>query len=151
MNMQYEDWLILYMKALDWAEIYHKGQKDLGGHPYMGHVVRVSDKCSSIQAMIVGLMHDLLEDTHIRVEDLQESGFPDEIINALICLCHVPGVPYDEYIENVSLNELAREVKIHDLEDNMNITRLPNLEGRDVKRLKKYLKAWQYLTKYNKQ
>ena len=56
------------------------------------------------------------------------------------------GEPYDKFIARVKKNTLAVAVKLNDLTDNMDIRRLPYLSDKDVKRLKRYLKAYKQLT-----
>ena len=75
-------------------------------------------------------------------------GFPVHIIDALRCVTKLSdNEPYDEFIERVKTNPLAVAVKINDLTDNMDVRRYKELSDRDVKRLKKYLKAYHELTK----
>lgn len=76
---------------------------------------------------ICGLLHDLIEDTDWTFQDLKKEGFSDEIIKALDCLTKRKDENYTDFIERISKNPLAIKVKINDLEDNMNITRLEKL------------------------
>ena len=73
-------------------------------------------------------------------------GFLAGIINALRCVTKTSeNENYDDFIDRVKKNPLAVAVKINDLTDNMDIRRLPYLSDKDVKRLKKYLKAYKRL------
>ena len=75
-------------------------------------------------------------------------GFPPHIVGALRCVTKLSDdEPYDEFIERVKTNQLAVAVKINDLAHNMDIRRCKELSDWDVKRLKKYLKAYHELTK----
>jgi uncharacterized short protein YbdD (DUF466 family) len=77
---------------------------------------------------------------------LEAEGFAPEIIAALKCVTKISeNEDYDDFIERVKKNPLAVAVKINDLTDNMDIRRLPYLSDKDVKRLKKYLKAYKKL------
>ena len=77
---------------------------------------------------------------------LAEEGFSKEVINALRCVTKISeNENYDDFIERVKKNPLAVAVKINDLSDNMDIRRLPYLSDKDVKRLKKYLRAYKKL------
>ena len=79
-------------------------------------------------------------------ERLEQEGFAPEIIEALRCVTKLsPDEPYDKFIARVKGNSLAVAVKLNDLSDNMDIRRLPYLSDKDVKRLKKYLKAYKQL------
>ena len=96
---------------------------------------------------IVGVLHDVVEDTGWTFEKLAEEGFSQEVIAALRCVTKShENENYDDFIERVKKNPLATAVKINDLTDNMDIRRLPYLSDKDVKRLKKYLKAYKRLT-----
>lgn len=140
------EYIDLYMKALEIAKKCHKGQKDKGGHDYIGHPIRVSDRCMSEKASIVALLHDTIEDSDMTSEKLSEMGFPADIIEAVEILTKPRYDNYDDYIKRVGVNPIVREVKIADLEDNMDITRLQYpLTDKDLERLNKYLRSWVYL------
>ena len=96
--------------------------------------------------MIAGLLHDILEDTECTVEILKENGFDDEIIDAIVAITRRKDEhSYFDFIKRLKSNEIARVVKIYDLENNMDIRRLSKLEEKDLKRLKKYWYCWKYL------
>ena len=96
---------------------------------------------------IVGVLHDVIEDTDWTFEAIAAEGFSEEIIAALRCVTKTSeNENYDDFIERVKKNPLAVAVKINDLTDNMDIRRLPYLSDKDVKRLRKYLKAYKRLT-----
>jgi (p)ppGpp synthase/HD superfamily hydrolase len=95
---------------------------------------------------IVGVLHDVVEDTEWTFAQLAAEGFSQEVIDALQCVTKLSeNENYDDFIERVKKNPLATAVKINDLSDNMDIRRLPYLSDKDVKRLKKYLKAYKKL------
>jgi (p)ppGpp synthase/HD superfamily hydrolase len=136
----------LYMKALEIAKECHEGQKDKGGHDYIGHPIRVSDRCMTEKASVAALLHDTMEDSDMTSEKLSEIGFPADVIEAVEVLTKPRYDNYDDYIKRVGTNPIAREVKIADLEDNMDVTRLQYpLTDKDLLRLNKYLKSWKYL------
>ena len=92
------------------------------------------------------VVHDVVEDTSWTFEALEAEGFSPEVIAALKCVTKLSeNENYDDFIERVKKNPLAVAVKINDLTDNMDIRRLPYLSDKDVKRLKKYLKAYKKL------
>ena len=119
----------------------HMGQLDKGGHPYILHPVRVMLQCKTIEEKTVAMLHDLLEDTEITAEDLRKEAFPEEVIEAVLCLTKTDGEDYTEYIERICKNKLAARVKLADLMDNMDLNRLPGLTPKDFQRLEKYLRA----------
>ena len=133
-------------RAIEIATEAHKGQFDKAGNEYIGHPLRVMEMGRTEEEKIVGVLHDLVEDTDWTFEMLEAEGFAPEIIAALKCVTKLSeNENYDAFIERVRKNPLATAVKINDLTDNMDIRRLPYLSDKDVKRLKKYLKAYKKL------
>lgn len=134
-------------RAIQIATEAHKGQFDKAGREYIGHPTRVMEMGKTEDEKIVGVLHDVIEDTDWTFERLEAEGFSQEVINALRCVTKTSeNENYDEFIDRVKKNPLAASVKINDLTDNMDIRRLPYLSDKDVKRLKKYLKAYKRLT-----
>ena len=134
-------------RAIQIATEAHKGQLDKAGREYIGHPIRVMEMGKTEDEKIVGVLHDVIEDTDWTFERLEAEGFSQEVINALRCVTKTSeNENYDEFIDRVKKNPLAVAVKINDLTDNMDIRRLPYLSDKDVKRLKKYLKAYKRLT-----
>ena len=134
-------------RAIQIATEAHKGQFDKAGREYIGHPIRVMDMGRTEDEKIVGVLHDVIEDTDWTFERLEAEGFSQEVINALRCVTKTSeNENYDDFIDRVKKNPLAAAVKINDLTDNMDIRRLPYLSDKDVKRLKKYLKAYKRLT-----
>jgi len=81
----------------------------------------------------------------VTADYLREEGFTEEIVEAVLAVTRREGEEYNDYVRRAAQNELGRMVKRADLEDNMDIRRLPELTDRDVDRLRKYLRAWQYI------
>ena len=105
----------------------------------------------SLKKNLSGSMPHGVEDTDWTFDALLAEGFPVHIVDALRCVTKLSdNEPYDEFIERVKSNPLAIAVKINDLADNMDIRRYKELSDWDVKRLKKYLKAYQELTSQQK-
>lgn len=104
----------------------HAGQVDKAGQPYLLHVFRVAGRGRTLEEQVLGLLHDTREDSDIKTDVLRLS-FTDEIIEALAAITREPGEAYDAYIERLAHNDLARRVKIHDLCDNLDVTRLSKL------------------------
>ena len=135
-------------KAMTLALKAHKGQVDKSGMPYAGHIMRVMAAGRTIDEKIVGVLHDVVEDTDWTFDALLAEGFPPHIVDALRCVTKLSDdEPYDEFIERVKTNPLAVAVKINDLADNMDIRRCKEQSEWDVKRLWMYLKVYQELTK----
>lgn len=125
-------------KAIVIAAKAHDGQIDKGGNPYILHPLRVMINCESESEKICAVLHDVIEDTNITFEDLKSRGFSDEIVTALDCLTKREGESYDNFISRVLSNELACRVKLADLIDNMDLTRIQNPSEEDEARIQKY-------------
>ena len=138
----------LLSKAINLAMQAHAGQVDKAGMPYIGHVMRVMQAGKTIDEKIVGVLHDVVEDTTWTFNALLAEGFPVHIVDALRCVTKLSDdEPYESFINRVKTNPLVVAVKINDLTDNMDIRRLQTLTDADVQRLRKYLKAYQSLVK----
>ncbi len=124
----------------------HADTFDKFGAPYMHHVHRVSLAGLTEEEKIVGLLHDVVEDTEWTFEALENEGFSKQVIDALKCVTKTSeDEDYELFIERVARNPLAIRVKLNDLADNMDIRRIPELGPKDFERLTKYHKAYQYL------
>ena len=133
-------------RAIEIATEAHKGQFDKSGKDYIGHPLRVMEMGKTEEEKIVGVLHDVVEDSDWTFERLAAEGFSEVIIAALRCITKTSeNENYDDFIERVKKNPIAVAVKINDLTDNMDIRRLPYLSDKDIKRLKKYLKAYKKL------
>ena len=133
-------------RAIEIATEAHKGQFDKSGKDYIEHPLRVMEMGKTEEEKIVGVLHDVVEDTDWTFEALSEEGFSKAVVDALRCVTKISeNENYDDFIERIKKNPLAVAVKINDLSDNMDIRRLPYLSDKDVKRLKKYLKAYKKL------
>lgn|ERR1051325_4137110 len=128
--------------AISIAALAHRGQKDKAGAPYLLHPLRLMMRMTSEAAMMAAVLHDVVEDTDWTLQQLRERGFSDEVLKAVECLTRKEGENYEEFIERVRKNAIAQEVKIADLEDNMNIQRISQMTPKDLERLEKYHKAW---------
>lgn len=129
-------------RAIEIAVTAHKGQTQKSGSPYVLHPLRLMFSVTSEEAQMCAVLHDVVEDTHWELEELKAEGFSQEVIEALDCLTHQDGVDYEVYIDKISLNSLAKEVKLADLKDNMNMRRLPKMNASALARVEKYHKAW---------
>ena len=141
--------------ALAIAAKAHEGKIDKGGSPYIFHPMRVAEAASKNAApglwdnrYIVGVLHDVLEDSDIKDVEIAEAldiSLDGDVMNALRAISREDGEPYHEYIERCGRNELARVVKMHDLEDNMDLDRIANPGKADYHRVEKYGIALLYL------
>ncbi len=120
----------------------HMGQVDKGNQPYILHPLRVMLRLQTEEERTVGVLHDVIEDTSVTIEDLRKQGISKEVLEALEHITKGKQEPYMEYISRVIQNPLALKVKKCDLEDNMNRSRLEKVTEKDEARLKKYELAY---------
>ena len=135
----------LTKKAMKIAYDAHKEQVDKSGIPYIYHPIHLAEQMTDEAAVCVALLHDVAEDTDITLEDLQNAGFGEEIIEALRLLTHDETVPYMEYIGRIKNNPTAKAVKLADLAHNSDISRLDSINEKTIERLAKYKQAIQIL------
>jgi guanosine-3',5'-bis(diphosphate) 3'-pyrophosphohydrolase len=109
----------LIEKAVHLARMWHVNQVDKAGMPYILHVLRVGLAGRTADEMIVGFLHDLVEDTLVTLAHLQEEGFTEAQVVAVHDLTRPKGFDYHAYIQILTRNPLARVVKLNELEDNL--------------------------------
>lgn len=138
----------LLEKAITVALEAHEGVLDKSGQPYILHPLHLMMQMETEEAQITAVLHDVVEDSDMTLEDLAGLGFPATVIEALALLTHdKESVAYAEYIAGINGNTLARQIKLADLEHNMDSRRLPvPLSERDWERLQKYRVAWEALS-----
>lgn len=135
----------MLIKAFSVASKAHKGQKDKAGRAYILHPVNVALRTKGIKQKTVALLHDIVEDTNITLDDLKKLGFDNEIVNAVAAITKKSGEKYENYLKRVKNNEIAKDVKIADLQHNSNLNRLKEITPKDIARKKKYQTAIEYL------
>ena len=136
----------LTKKAMKIAFNAHKEQVDKNGMPYIYHPVHLAEQMDSEETICVALLHDVVEDTDITFENLKEYGFSEKIINALQLMTHEDAVPYMEYVKKIKTNEIAKKVKLADLNHNSDLSRLDIIDEKALCRVEKYEKAIELLT-----
>lgn len=125
----------------------HAGQTDKLGEPYILHPIRVMSKLPDENSRIVAILHDVVEDTALTIEEIREAGASEEIIEALMLLTKEKGKDYTKYLLEVAKNPLAKTVKLADISDNSNPDRLNKLPADIRKKLQeKYSKAKEMLS-----
>ena len=122
-------------------------KRDKSGEPYMLHNMRVmfNTNTTDEQIKIIAMLHDTVEDDVITLKELRLLGFSERVLTAVNLLTHDKGTDYQTYIKAIALNPDARIVKMADLKDNSDITRLKGLTKKDHDRLEKYCIAYTYL------
>lgn len=136
-------------KALQIAALAHEGQKDKEGLAYILHPLRVMSRVNGEEAQIVAILHDVVEDTPVSIDDLEAAGFNEVVLEALECVTHQQEESYADYVVRCKANAIARQVKLADLEDNTllsrTILRRDRLQG-DLARIHRYALAYKFLT-----
>jgi len=130
---------------------------DKAGEPYINHLKRVaetakyyfpfSDDLKDLET--IALLHDLIEDSHIWTLSHVEAIFDTRVADCVSILTKPKSLDYSEYIRGVASNKFTRAVKLADLKDNMDLTRLPIITEGDIERVKKYHEAYIFLTNYS--
>ncbi|MBR1865391.1 MAG: GTP pyrophosphokinase [Lachnospiraceae bacterium] len=125
-------------KAIAIAVQAHRGQIDKAGKIYILHPMRVMLRGKNETEMIVGILHDTVEDTPVTLDMLRSEGFSEDVLSAIACITKEKGEDYGHFIDRVLTNPLAAQVKLYDIEDNLNRDRIPNPTPMDEERFQKY-------------
>ena len=127
-------------RAIEIAASAHRNQVDKGGSPYILHPIRVMMSLNSEDEKIVGVLHDVVEDSdEWNFDRLREEGFGEHILSALKSVTKASEVEdYQQFIKRAGDNKIGRNVKIADIRDNLNVSRIGFLEEKDLLRINKY-------------
>lgn len=136
--MNYRDLLPV---AISMAVQAHGSVLNKDGTPYILHPLRLMMRAQGYAEQIVAVLHDTIEDTPLTRDDLRRAGFPEELLDALDAVTKREGEDYEAFIERIALNPLATKVKLLDLYDNIDLTRLPELGEAELVRAAKYHRA----------
>ena len=132
-------------RALAIATLAHAGQQDKAGEPYILHPLRMMLKLESEEERQTALLHDVLEDTAVTLEDLQEAGFSDAVLEAVQLLTRQPEETRMEAAQRAAQNPLALRVKLADNADNLNPKRIPEPDEDDLVRMREYRRIRRFL------
>ncbi|MGP1386865.1 MAG: HD domain-containing protein [Thainema sp.] len=125
-------------RAIAIAAEAHAGQVDKAGHPYILHPLRVMLHVDGDDAQMAAVLHDVVEDTSVTLDQLAREGFPQVVVEAVDALTKRPGETKLMAAERAAKNAIARVVKLADNADNMDLSRIPNPTERDFARLEEY-------------
>lgn len=128
-------------RAIAIAATAHAGQVDKGGAPYILHPLKVMLRMSSLEERIVAVLHDVVEDSGISLEDLRKEGFSEAVLSAIESVTKVPGESYEDFVERAAQNPIGRVVKLADLEENSDLSRIASPSWEDLERIEKYRRA----------
>ena len=116
------------------------------GIDYIQHPLYVASQVTTEQEKAAAILHDVIEDSDVTAADLLAYGLSNEVVTAIQILTKKKGQSYQEYLEKVKSNNLARVVKLADLKHNSDLSRLKSVSDTDRERVKKYKNAIRYLS-----
>jgi len=128
-------------RAIQIATEAHAGQVDKAGAPYIQHPMRVAFACPLGEARIVGVLHDVVEDTDWTLDGLRAEGFSETVLAGVDAVTRREGEAYMDFVDRAAKDPLGRVVKRADLLDNMDTARLGEITERDRSRLERYARA----------
>ncbi|MCU4366862.1 guanosine-3',5'-bis(diphosphate) 3'-pyrophosphohydrolase [Acinetobacter courvalinii] len=136
-------------RAISLAAERHAGQVDKADAPYILHPLRVMLNMPDIEHKIVAVLHDILEDTATTMDELYALGFPMHLIEAIVALTQQQGESRIQAVQRTVQNPIARIVKLADLTDNMDLSRIQSPTMKDFERLKQYQQVRDILLSQN--
>ena len=147
------DYIDIIEHAKSIMKMAHNGQFDKGGKDYYLHPLRVAQEAKRLLhteydkfiGECVALLHDVIEDSNFTADDLVNEKFELDIVSRVVCMTRHDGESYMNYIKRIGEDNICRIIKMCDLKDNMDITRLDKIKDEDLDRIKKYHKAYKYL------
>jgi guanosine-3',5'-bis(diphosphate) 3'-pyrophosphohydrolase len=128
-------------RAIALAAEKHAGQLDKAKAPYILHPLRVMLGVETLEEKMAAVLHDVVEDTDVTLADLAAEGFSPAVVRAVDALTRRKGEDYMDFVRRAGADPVARRVKLADLADNMDLSRLPNPGEADNVRLEKYRRA----------
>lgn len=129
------------------ASMFHSNQTDKGGNPYILHPLKVMHytRSEDQEIQMIAVMHDLVEDTAITLEDLRVAGFSQRVLDGVDAMTKRDGEPIGRYLTRLMLNNDAVVVKMADLRHNSDISRLKGLSQKDFARMERYQQDYSML------
>ncbi len=132
-------------RAIAIAAEAHAGQTDKAGEPYVLHPLRVMLDLDGADDQIAGVLHDVVEDSEWTLEALRKEGFSETILMAVDSVTRRGDETYEAFVRRAAQNEIGRRVKLADLTDNMDLSRIKTPGPKDHERMERYRKAEQVL------
>ena len=132
-------------RAIEIAARTHAGQTDKGGAPYILHPLRVMLRVAPGAQQIVAVLHDVVEDSDVTFEDLEREGFSAEVVKGLRAVTKVEGESYEDFVARAALDPVGKAVKLADLMENSDLSRIAEPSQKDLERVEKYGRAIAYL------
>lgn len=131
-------------KAIYVAVNAHADQYDKGGNAYILHPLKVMHylKSNDSELQCIAVLHDVIEDTDVTYQHLEEIGMSARVIEGVRCLTKQKGETQEQYFAKVCSNKDAMLVKLCDLRHNSDIRRLKGVTEKDIRRIEKYHKMY---------
>ena len=123
----------------------HAGQVDKAGAPYILHPLRVMLRMETGDERITAVLHDLVEDSAWDLDQLRAEGFSEQVVRAIDSVTRRDGESYDDFLLRAGRDAIGLRVKLADLEDNCDITRIATPTDGDLARMEKYRRAIEQL------
>ena len=124
--------------AYELAAKAHAGQVDKAGTDYIHHPLTVASFVASDDEKTVALLHDVVEDTSVTLQNLSEAGFSDAVVHAVDCVTKREGEALQDDLQRVKSDQLATVVKLADLRHNSDLSRIPHPTEKDFARVERY-------------
>ena len=125
-------------RAIEIAATAHAGQRDKAGQPYIFHPLRVMLRVDGAHEQMAAVLHDVVEDTSVTLDNLAQEGFPSEVLRAIAALTKLPGETRLEAAARAAADPVAGKVKLADNAENMDLSRIPNPTDKDYARCREY-------------
>jgi len=125
-------------KAISIAALAHTGQVDKASEPYILHPIKVMLRMATEQERIAAVLHDVVEDSAVTLDDLRTEGFSKEIVAAVDALTKRPGETRLDAAARAADDPIAINVKLADNAENMDISRILDPTEKDLERISEY-------------
>ena len=125
-------------RAIELAAKAHAGQVDKAGQPYILHPLRLMLSVRTPHERMAAVLHDVVEDTPTSFDDLVAEGFPPEVVAAVRALTKTDGEKRIDAAYRAAADPVARAVKLADVADNMDLSRIAAPTEKDYARLEEY-------------
>ncbi|MFN0104265.1 MAG: HD domain-containing protein [Bryobacteraceae bacterium] len=132
-------------RAIALAAAAHEGQVDKAGAPYILHVLRVMMRLESAEERMAATLHDVVEDCGWTLDRLRAEGFPEDVVQGVDAVSRRETESYEEFVLRAMANPIGRRVKMADLQDNSDTSRLREITEPDKARQEKYRRAMEVL------
>ena len=125
-------------RAIEIAARSHAGQIDKAGAPYIFHPLRLMMAVTTPDQKMAAVLHDIVEDTEVTFDELRAEGFSIDVVEAVMALTKNGGEARLDAAKRAAQNPIALVVKLADVTDNMNLSRIANPTEKDFARIKEY-------------